>query len=75
MKAQSAVYVQLQNIYKNKARQDVTEVLELVRAHPHGAAVDVQEVESFCKNAAFIKLIRGSNTAKPLSTIAGMSSA
>lgn len=59
MKAQSTVYVQLQNIYKTKARQDVAEVLETVRAHPGGKDIDVAEVESFCKNAAFIKLIHG----------------
>lgn len=59
MKAQSTIYVQLQNIYKTKARQDVAEVLETVRSHPGGKDVDVAEVESFCKNAAFIKLIHG----------------
>jgi amyloid beta precursor protein binding protein 1 len=57
MKAQSSVYVRLQNIYKAKARQDVAEVLETVRIHPLGKSVDVAEVETFCKNAAFIKLI------------------
>lgn len=59
MKAQSTVYVQLQNLYKAKARQDVAEVLEIVRAHPKGNEIDVAEVETFCKNAAFIKLIYG----------------
>lgn len=71
MKSQSAVYVQIQNLYKTKARQDVAEVLETVRAHPHGASVDPQEVATFCKNAAFIKLIHSSNSVKPLQTIAG----
>jgi amyloid beta precursor protein binding protein 1 len=65
MKAQSEVYVRLQNIYKTKARQDVAEVLEIVRAHPGGKEIDENEVESFCKNAAFIKLIYGS-TANPV---------
>lgn len=60
MKAQSETYVQLQNIYKTKARQDVAEVLEIVRDHPYGKDVDVGEVETFCKNAAFVKLIHGS---------------
>lgn len=60
MKAQSEVYVRLQNIYKKKARQDVAEVLATVRAHPGGKEIDESEVESFCKNAAFIKLIHGS---------------
>ena len=63
MKAQSTVYVQLQNLYKAKARQDVAEVLEIVRAHPKGKQMDVAEVETFCKNAAFIKLIRGADSA------------
>ena len=62
MKAQSTVYVQLQNIYKAKARQDVAEVLETVRAHPRGKEIDAAEVEMFCKNAAFIKLIHGASS-------------
>lgn len=62
MKAQSTVYVQLQNIYKAKARQDIAEVLKTVRSHPKGKDIDSAEVESFCKNAAFIKLIRGSES-------------
>jgi len=64
MKAQSKVYVQLQNIYKAKARKDVAEVLEIVKAAPGGGDIDPARVELFCKNAAFIKLINaeGSNT-------------
>lgn len=57
MKAQSKVYIQLQNIYKSKARQDVAEVLEIARTCPRGQNVDPEEVELFCKNAAFVKLI------------------
>ena len=57
MKAQSSVYVQLQNIYKAKARKDTSEVLEAVRNHPSGKTVEVAEVDNFCKNAAFIKLV------------------
>lgn len=57
MKARSNVYVQLQNIYKAKARKDVAEVLETVRVHPHGTEIDAAQVETFCKNAAFIKMI------------------
>jgi len=71
MKAKSTVYVQLQNIYKAKARQDVAEVLESVRQHPHGKDIDAAEVESFCKNAAFIKLIHKTN---PLSEVPKISS-
>jgi amyloid beta precursor protein binding protein 1 len=57
MKAQSKVYVQLQNIYKTKARKDAAEVLEIVRKAPNGQGIDSAEVELFCKNAAFVKLI------------------
>jgi NEDD8-activating enzyme E1 regulatory subunit len=58
MKAQSEVYVRLQNIYKTKARQDVAEVKQIVQSHPHGKKVEDEEIETYCKNAAFIKLIR-----------------
>ncbi|KAI1002868.1 hypothetical protein K3495_g5335 [Podosphaera aphanis] len=57
MKAESNTYVKLQNIYKAKARNDVAEVFETVQKHPNGKSVDISAVESFCKNAAFIKLI------------------
>jgi amyloid beta precursor protein binding protein 1 len=59
MKAQSTVYVQLQNIYKAKARKDAAEVLSIAREHPKGDGIVAAEVEIFCKNAAFIKLIHG----------------
>ncbi|KOS20688.1 NEDD8-activating enzyme E1 regulatory subunit [Escovopsis weberi] len=62
MKAQSGVYIRLQNVYKNKARQDIKEVLEMVRDNAGGETIEVAEVEAFCKNARFIKLI---NTAGP----------
>jgi amyloid beta precursor protein binding protein 1 len=58
MKAQSDVYVRLQNIYKSKARKDLTEVVKTVRTHPRGNMIDIQEVEAYCRNAAFVKLIR-----------------
>jgi amyloid beta precursor protein binding protein 1 len=57
MKAQSSVYIKLQNIYKERARQDVSQVLETVRSIPGGEDVDPEQVELFCKNARFIKLI------------------
>ncbi|OHF01429.1 ThiF family protein [Colletotrichum orchidophilum] len=57
MKAQSSVYIELQNIYKAKARKDAAEVLELVRQMPGGEGVDAAEVDLFCKNAAFVKLV------------------
>ncbi|KAG9229360.1 hypothetical protein BJ875DRAFT_200570 [Amylocarpus encephaloides] len=70
MKAQSTIYVQLQNIYKSKARQDVLEVLETVRVHPGGKDIPVTEVEIFCKNAAFIKLIHGKTSPASIVEIA-----
>ncbi|KAK3318586.1 hypothetical protein B0H66DRAFT_516873 [Apodospora peruviana] len=57
MKAKSYVYIQLQNIYKRKAREDVAQVLGRVRAIPAGEHIDPAEVELFCKNAAHVKLI------------------
>jgi amyloid beta precursor protein binding protein 1 len=70
MKAQSTIYVQLQNIYKVKARQDAAEVLETVRSHSNGKDIPATEVEIFCKNAAFIKLIHGTTSASSILEIA-----
>ncbi|KAJ9243309.1 hypothetical protein C8Q69DRAFT_423076 [Paecilomyces variotii] len=66
MKAQSADYIALQNIYKTKARKDVEEVLATVRATEaklgeRTTPVTEKEVEIFCKNAAHIKVIHGRN--------------
>ncbi|KAI1336044.1 hypothetical protein F5Y15DRAFT_216911 [Xylariaceae sp. FL0016] len=57
MKTQSSVYVKLQSLYKEKARRDVQEVLDTVRATSGGKDIDPGEVELFCKNARFVKLI------------------
>ncbi|KAI0409409.1 hypothetical protein F4802DRAFT_140669 [Xylaria palmicola] len=57
MKAKSSVYVKLQNIYKEKARKDVREILESVREIDGGEHVNSTEVDLFCKNARFVKLI------------------
>jgi amyloid beta precursor protein binding protein 1 len=63
MKARSADYIELQNIYKAKARKDFSEVLESVRELEKkiGRTEPIQEkdIEAFCKNAAHIKLVRG----------------
>lgn len=64
MKAQSADYVALQNIYKTKARQDVEEVTATVRQLEsqigrESPAILDREIEVFCKNAAHIKVVRG----------------
>ncbi|KAK3294730.1 uncharacterized protein B0H64DRAFT_193873 [Chaetomium fimeti] len=57
MKAQSKVYIQLQGIYKAKARKDAAKILQIVQASPGGEHVNPAEVDLFCKNAAFVKLI------------------
>jgi len=65
MKAQSKDYIQLQNIYKTKAREDCAEVLATVRelekstSRSSELAVQEKEVENFCKGAAHIHLVRG----------------
>lgn len=65
MKAQSADYIKLQNIYKSKAREDCAEVLSSVRwlekdtNRSSKLAIDEKEVENFCKGAAHIHLVRG----------------
>lgn len=63
MKARSKDYVELQNIYKAKARKDVAEVLESVRFIERTAQrttqIDEKDVEAFCKNANFVRLVRG----------------
>ena len=65
MKAQSKDYIELQNIYKDKARADAAEVLASVRktekdtSRSPKLAIDEKEVENFCKGAAHIHLVRG----------------
>ncbi|EUC35352.1 hypothetical protein COCCADRAFT_35085 [Bipolaris zeicola 26-R-13] len=63
MKARSADYIELQNVYKSKARRDLAEVVESVRFLERNAnrsvPIDEKDIETFCKNAAHIKLVRG----------------
>ena len=60
MKAKSADYIKLQNIYKAKARADVAEVWNTIRDIPgEGIWVPFSEVEAFCKNASHVKIISG----------------
>jgi NEDD8-activating enzyme E1 regulatory subunit len=65
MKAQSADYIKLQNIYKTKARRDCAEVVVFVREleretqRPVEMMIDEREIENFCKGAAHIHLVRG----------------
>jgi len=64
MKAQSADYVSLQNIYKAKARRDVEEVTSTVRQletqlERRVPPIPDRDIEAFCKNAAHIKVVHG----------------
>lgn len=63
MKARSADYIQLQKVYKSKARTDLAEVVESVRFLERNAdrssVIEEKDIEAFCKNAAHIKLVRG----------------
>lgn len=65
MKAQSDVYIKLQNIYKDKARRDADEVLQTVRQLAPDKDIDPTEVELFCTNARFIKLINSAEGRGP----------
>ncbi|KAK4057494.1 hypothetical protein OIO90_001563 [Microbotryomycetes sp. JL221] len=69
MHADSKRYVQVQNLYKTKARQDVLLVenilKELIHSIPHFESkqleerISKQELETFVKHCSFLKLIRG----------------
>jgi amyloid beta precursor protein binding protein 1 len=63
MKARSKDYIELQNVYKTKARKDLAEVVESVRFLERTAnrntSIEEKDIEAFCKNAAHIKLVRG----------------
>lgn len=71
MKAQSSVYIQLQNIYKSKARQDANEVLSNAQGLARDVVIDPSEVEQFCKNARFIKLINSAQSAPRMDEVVG----
>lgn len=63
MKAQSSDYIQLQNIYKAKARSDLAEVTRTIRDSEQELgrkpSIEQAEIEAFCKGAQFVKLIHG----------------
>lgn len=64
MKAQSADYIALQNIYKDKARKDSAEVLKIVHSieadlGSRSTTISEKEVEIFCKNAGNVRVIMG----------------
>ena len=63
MKAQSSDYIQLQNIYKSKARADLASIISQVRTTERSLSISSpapeKEIEAFCKGAHFVKLIHG----------------
>ncbi|KAK6819752.1 hypothetical protein PG987_016235 [Apiospora arundinis] len=69
MKAQSSVYVKLQGLYKAKARKDAQEVLEIAESLSGGGNIDSAEVDLFCKNASFVKLVNATAGDQDLSKI------
>ncbi|XP_058942089.2 NEDD8-activating enzyme E1 regulatory subunit-like [Pocillopora verrucosa] len=69
MTADSKRYIELQNIYQEQARKDIAVVTQRV----HRILLDVgkstdsisdSEIRLFCKNAAFLRLIRGRSLAE-----------
>ncbi|OAA33648.1 Molybdenum cofactor biosynthesis, MoeB [Moelleriella libera RCEF 2490] len=65
MKAQSDVYIRLQQLYRQKAKEDASEVMALLP----NKQIDEHDVELFCRNAKFVKLIRSSKDAPDLAQI------
>lgn len=57
MKAQSDIYISLQKLYKQKARKDADDVLRRAQSSIQQGSISLNEVELFCTNARFIKLI------------------
>lgn len=65
MKATSSGYISLQTIYKSKARKDVAEVTAYVRGLEKQLSTTSEtpagEIEQFCKNAAFVRVMTNPN--------------
>lgn len=63
MKAKSADYINLQNIYKAKAKKDLGEVAHNVRSMEEDlertTSIPDEEIEAFCKSAAHVKVLEG----------------
>jgi len=63
MKADSSRYVLLQNIYRQKAQSDISHVKSYIHKHLTALKesidrIDDQEIEVFCKHAAYLKVIQ-----------------
>lgn len=64
MKADTKGYVELQTLYKHKARADLNLVSELLMKLTDRLGVDKtriskEEIETFVKHSAFVKVVRG----------------
>lgn len=63
MKAKSADYITLQQVYKSKARSDAEEIKAEVKRLDEQLQRPMKtseaEVEAFCKSAGYMKLVRG----------------
>lgn len=63
MKADSSRYVLIQNCYRRKFKADLEDVACRVRdtlqiLHREETEISMGEIETFCKHAAFLKVIR-----------------
>ncbi|KAI9300499.1 NEDD8-activating enzyme E1 regulatory subunit [Cunninghamella echinulata] len=63
MKSDTRNYVALQNVYRQKAKEDLDAVIERVNSlleeyHIPSEHVPKEAIESFCKNAAHVKMIK-----------------
>ncbi|CAO3615632.1 unnamed protein product [Cunninghamella echinulata] len=66
MKSDTQNYVALQNVYRQKAKEDLDAVIERVNSlleeyHIPSEHVPKEAIESFCKNAAHVKMIKYRN--------------
>ena len=76
MKATSEVYINLQTIYKSKARQDVAEVTATVRELEQtlqaksrtSSPIAAAEIEAFCKNASHVRVLTNTES-QPILTL------
>jgi hypothetical protein len=61
MKAQSSDYIELQNIYKSKAMEDVnlvtSNIRHLERDFPSRKPISLRDITAFCKNSQYMQMI------------------
>ena len=61
MNCGSEHYISLLNIYKKKAQEDVNTMLKMLQEHCPTSTISELEVQSFCKNANYLSVIRTSS--------------